>query len=164
MDAYNEKEYSMDNIQGQIQKRERAIKLKHLLISVLSIVLLSFLFARIFLSKSIGDLEGIWVRQPDDNAMANGMMIEIKKENGMYVGKIVAIDDESAMPVGTSKWSGFQKDALNVFVFYDMAISKNTSERTYFVGYGLTSLDGNTLTVYAPGASAGAHQVWVKQK
>lgn len=164
MDAYNEMEYSMGNIQGQIQKRKREIKLKQLLIPVISTLLISFLFSYLLLSKSIGNLEGIWTRQPDDNSMANGMMIEVQKENGTYVGKVVAIDDESGMSIGTLKWNGFQKDALNVFAFYDMSTSNIASERRYETGYALISLDGNTLTIYNPWASAGAHQVWVKQE
>lgn len=164
MNAYNEMEYSMNNTQEHMQKRKRRTKLKQVSIIVLSTLLLSFLFSYVLLSKSMESLEGIWVRRPDDNIMANGMMIEIQKENGVYVGKIVAIDDESAMPLGTLKWNGFQKDALNVFAFYDMATSKDAEERTYSKGYALMSFDGSILTIYAPNASVGANQVWDKQK
>ena len=81
----------------------------------------------------------------------------------MYVGEVVAIDNESGMPIGTFKWRGFQKDALNVFSYYDMSISYAASERVYKTGYALISLDGSKLTIYAPEAKSGAHQVWIKQ-
>ena len=163
MDAYNEMKNDIGNVQGDISKRKRKIKLRQLLIPVISALLLSLLLSCFLLSKSIGKLEGIWVRQPDDNYMANGMMVEVKKENGMYVGEVIAIDDESGMPIGTLKWTGFQKDALNVFAYYDMSLSIVASERQYSTGYALISLDGDTLTIYDTQASLGAHQVWIRQ-
>ena len=163
MNVYNEMENDIGNVQVDISKGKGKIKVRQLVIPTISTLLLSFLLSYILLTKPIGRLEGIWVRQPDDNSMANGMMIEVKKENEMYVGEVVAIDNESGMPIGTFKWRGFQKDALNVFSYYDMSISYAASERVYKTGYALISLDGSKLTIYAPEAKSGAHQVWIKQ-
>ena len=97
--------------------KERKFDFKRILISGISTLLLSVVFSFLLLYKSMSSLEGRWIRLPDDNVMANGMIIEIKNEGGMYIGEVVAIDDGTQMPIGTIKWQQFQKDALDVFVF-----------------------------------------------
>lgn len=149
---------------GNEMIKKRKIDLKKVIIVSIVTVFLSFVFSFCMLNKTMASLEGKWVRQPDDNMMANGMVIEIKNDGGMYIGEVVAIDDESGMPIGTVKWNGFQKDALNVFAYYDMFLSTNVSERTYEIAYGLVSPSGDKITLYCPGASVGAHQVWLKEE
>ena len=138
--------------------------IKGIIIFIASSVGLALLIAFLVLYKPMSSLEGDWVRQPDDNAMANGMVIEIKKQNGVYVGEVIEIDDERGMPIGTIKWQGFQKDGLSVFAYYDMTLAENANDRYYNVGYAVMSLDRNTITLYNPSASTGKHQVWIKRK
>lgn len=151
-----------DNEGYSVPSNKRIRILNYLLIPAI-VLLFSIVISYFMLSKSISSLEGIWVRQHDDNPMANGMVIEVKKENGIYVGEVISIDDESGMDIGTLKWTGFQKDALNVFAYYDMSLSVNAMERQYSVGYALISLDGKELTVFDPSASIGKHQIWLKK-
>lgn len=160
----------MDNYrQLEVEKnREQKVsfsnkRLKKILIPIISVILLSFIIAFPLLYKPVNSLEGVWVRQPDDNAMASGMVIRIEKNNGICVGEVIAIDNELEMPIGTYKWNDFQKDALNVFTYYDMTLSANPLERFYSTGHALISLDGKKLTIYCPGVSLGAHQVWIRE-
>ena len=74
MNVYNEMENDIGNVQVDISKGKGKIKVRQLFIPTISTLLLSFLLSYILLTKPIGRLEGIWVRQPDDNSMANGMM------------------------------------------------------------------------------------------
>lgn len=138
--------------------------IKGIIIFLASSFALGVVFSLLVLYKPMSSLEGDWVRLPDDNVMANGMVITIKNQNGQYVGEVVAIDDESGMPIGTLKWQGFHKDALNVFAYNDMTLAVNANDRYYGLGYALMSLDRTKLTLYGPFASTGRHQVWVKRK
>ncbi len=144
------------------KKNTRGIK--GIITFIASSVVLAILISFLVLYKPMSSLEGDWVRQPDDNTMANGMVIEIKKQNGLYVGEVIAIDDERGMPIGTIKWQGFQKDGLNVFAYYDMTLAESANDRHYNVGYAVMSVDRGTITLYNPTASAGKHQVWIKRK
>ena len=149
---------------GNEMIKKRKIDLKRVIIVSIVTVFLSFVFSFCMLNKTMASLEGKWVRQPDDNMMANGMVIEIKNDGGMYIGQVVAINDESGMPIGTVKWNGFQKDALNVFAYYDKSFSTIDSDGTYSVAYGLVSPSGDKITLYCPGVSVGTHQVWLKEE
>ena len=160
MDEFMQEEQVNENLQPVKKKN---INLKQIIIPIISTLVLSFIISFFMLMKPIGSLKGVWVRQPDDNPMANGMVIEIKKAGGVYVGEVIAIDDESGIPIGSIKWTGFQKDALNVFGYYDLSFSTNPADRSYSASYGIISPDGNKLTIYAPFASVGSHQVWIKQ-
>ena len=79
------------------------------------------------------------------------------------MGEVIDIDDDSTMPIGTFKWNGFQKDALDVFAYYDMSMSTDPMARTYGEAYALVSEDGKKLMIYAPGVSLGVHQIWIKE-
>ncbi len=130
---------------------------------IASTVAIALVVTFLILYKPISSMEGVWVRQPDDNPSANGMVIEVKKQNGLYVGEVIAIDDETEMPIGTIKWQGFQKDALNVFAYYDSSMSSNPAEREFGVSYGLMSWDRKKLTLYCPNVSRGQSQLWIRQ-
>ena len=159
----NNKLFEMTNKEEIKKAKQSVISIKGLIIPAIFTLALSFILAFIMLYKPIGSIEGVWVRQPDDNMYANGIVVRVENSNGVRTGEVIKIDDESAMPIGTFKWKNFQKDALNVFGYYDMSFSENPSERTYATGYALVSLDGKKLTIYNPGASFGRNQVWIKE-
>lgn len=163
MNNYNDLEQNLEAVQQN--KVRKKINIKKIAITLATTLITSFIFALIILHKPISSMEGVWVRLPDDNMDANGMIVEVKRIGGMYVGEVIALNDDSAMPIGTLKWTGFQKCQIDVFVFYDMAFSINPAERTYDMGYAVMSPDGKNLTIYHPdiSTSVGAHQVWIKE-
>lgn len=161
MERYIEKKQFETYKKGQFNN----LNIKTIICSFLFIALATTVISFSLLYKPLSSVEGVWVRLPDDNVNASGMVMEIKRKGEIYVGEVVEIDDgnEIYMPLGTNKWKNFQKDGLNAFSYYDMRLSENPAERDYSVSYALMSMDRKKLTMYCPGASMGQHQIWIKR-
>ena len=126
------------------------------LIAVIAIAVIGFMVV----SKDVGDLEGEWVRQPDDTDFA-GMIVEFKQEGGRYVG-IIKHSPVPEFSVGQEKWSDMTKAGFNTFYEYDLHDDGTTRSHAKLK----VSLDGKTLTKKATNQNAvfyGKNQVWKKK-
>ena len=111
-------------------------------------------------SKDVSDLEGEWVRQPDDTDFA-GMIVEIKEEGGKYIG-VIKYSPVDSFSVGEHKWSDMTKAGFNTFYEYDLLDDGVTRVHTKIK----ISLDGKTLTNNSTNQNAeyyGKNQVWKKK-
>lgn len=81
MDNFRELEGSSNQVGGIRTNNSNGVPTKQVIISLIATVALTVLFSFVILYKPLSSVEGVWVRQPDDNEMANGMVIEIKKTN-----------------------------------------------------------------------------------
>lgn len=163
MDSFKSRESNSSQSQGVGGGGASSDSLKKIIITIVATLALSTLFSFGILYKPMSSVEGVWVRQPDDNEMANGMIIVVRKEGAEYVGQIIANDDQAAMETGFIKWKGFQKDSLNVFAHQDASLSYDVSERGYMTSYTFMTWDRKKLIVYCPEAAAGRHQVYIRQ-
>ena len=112
-------------------------------------------------NKDIGDLEGEWVRQPDDTNFA-GMIVEIKENGGEYIGVIKSTPVDS-FKVGDIKWSDMTMVGFNTFYEYDLADDGVTRYHSKIK----ISFDGKTLTddaIDQSRISYGKNQVWKKME
>lgn len=112
-------------------------------------------------------IEGIWIRQADDNYGAEGMTIEVVKNGDFYEGKVTSdSDDSSKFKEGQVKWFQLKKVGFGLYECYDLCQYEETNSFGYDdVISTLTVMPGGkSLTVDSPKFSAGAHQLWIKQK
>lgn len=112
-------------------------------------------------------IEGTWVRQADDNYGAEGMTIEVVKNGSFYEGRVTSdSNDTSKFKEGQVKWFQLRKVGFGLYECYDLCQYEETNSFGYDdVVSTLTVMPGGkSLTVDSPKFSAGAHQIWVKQK
>lgn len=137
--------------------------------SVIIVVVVTFIvICAMFSVYTFGRrIEGVWVRQVDDNSTLAGMTVEVRKNNGILEGKIIAMPDGAeTFEVGQVKWFALEKRSFGVYQGSDL--SSNNGAYYYDDTFSLFSIKsgGNTLTVQNQGqdVSLGKFQVWVKQK
>ena len=112
-------------------------------------------------------VEGIWVRQADDNYGAEGMTVEVKKVGSLYEGKVIqGSDDSTKFRSGQVKWFQLKKVGFGVYEGYNLSEEEETQTFYYdgTVSTWTVHAGGKSLTLESPGASAGAHQLWLKEK
>lgn len=112
-------------------------------------------------------IEGTWVRQADDNYGAEGMTIEVIKNGSFYEGKVTSdSNDSSKFKEGQIKWFQLRKVGFGLYECYDLCQYEETNTFGYDdVTSTLTVMSGGrSLTLDSPKHSAGAHQIWIKQK
>lgn len=128
-------------------------------ITAVTSILLIYNFAR--------PIEGIWVRQADDNIGAEGMTIEVIKNGSYYEGKVTSgSNDSSKFKEGQIKWFQLKKIGFGIYECYDLC-QDETTNNFYYDGTvsTLTVMSGGkSLNLVAPKHSAGANQIWIKQK
>ena len=126
------------------------------LIAVVAIAGIGFMVV----NKDVNDLEGEWVRQPDDTNFS-GMIVEFKQEGGKYVG-VIKYSPVPEFSVGQEKWADMTKVGFNTFYEYDLLDDGITRSHAKLK----VSLDGKTLTNVATNQESvayGANQVWKKK-
>lgn len=112
-------------------------------------------------------IEGTWIRQADDNYGAEGMTIEVIKNGSFYEGKVTSDSDSSSkFKKGQIKWFQLRKVGFGLYECYDLCQDEETNTFNYDdITSTLTIMPGGkSLTLDAPKRSAGAHQLWIKQK
>ena len=133
--------------------------IKHIVIAVIALLAIAGTGFMV-VSKDVSDLEGEWVRQPDDTNFA-GMIVEFKQEDGRYVG-VIKYSPVTEFSVGQEKWSDITKVGFNTFYEYDLWDDGVTRSHAKLK----VSLDGKTLTNAAINQGAmsyGANQIWKKK-
>ena len=149
-DKKKEKRKSLNSSSGAIKYIVIAV------LAVLAIVGIGFMV----MSKDVSDLEGEWVRQPDDTDYA-GMVVEFKQDGGRYVG-IIRSTPVTAFSVGQEKWSDMTKVGFNTFYVYDLCGGGEVRVHSKLK----VSMDGKTLYNAVTNPSevpSGAKQVWKKR-
>ena len=112
-------------------------------------------------------VEGIWVRQMDDNSTLAGMTVEVKRDGAMFEGVIIDMPSNAyAFEVGQVKWHLIKKVGFGKYEYYDLSNTDGTNNYFYDSVCSLTVLPGGKqLTISTSGSNArGNHQIWIKQK
>ena len=154
----------VDNKNGKKKENRNSRKsssgnIKRIVIAVIAALAIAGVGFMI-VSKDVSDLEGEWVRQPDDTNFA-GMIVEFKQEDGRYVG-VIKYSPVTEFSVGQEKWSDITKAGFNTFYEYDLWDDGITRSHAKLK----VSLDGKTLTNAAINQGAmsyGANQIWKKK-
>ena len=130
-------------------------------LTVLCLLLLLYAFGR--------SVEGIWVRQSDDNSTLSGMKVEVRRNSGKLEGTIVSIPEGAyAFEEGQIKWAEIKKVGFGKYQCFDLSFLQ--PENIY-------SYEGSTLLSIGPGGKQmtlqtmasgivqrGRHQLWVKEQ
>lgn len=113
-------------------------------------------------------IEGVWIRQVDDNNTLAGMTVEVRKNNGILEGTIIAMPEGAeAFEVGQNKWIALRKTGFGIYLGKSLV---SHSDGTYSYGNNdsvFTVLSGGkimTMQSSEADVSKGSYQVWVKQK
>ena len=112
-------------------------------------------------------IEGVWVRQMDDNSTLAGMTVVVKRDGSMLEGVIIEMPSNAyAFEVGQIKWHMIKKVGFGKYEYYDLTHADGTDQYYYGTSSLLTVLPGGKqLTATTDGSSArGNYQIWVKQK
>ena len=134
--------------------------IKHIVIAVIALLAIAGTGFMV-VSKDVNDLEGEWIRQPDDTNFA-GMIVEFNQEGGRYVG-IIKYSPVPEFSVGQEKWADMTKAGFNSFYEYDLLDDGVTRSHTKLK----ISFDGKTLTNNATNQNTdigGKNQVWKKKQ
>lgn len=153
-----------DNHRDKEEKKSRKRRsspgiIKYVAIVIIAVVAIAGIGFMV-VSKDVSDLEGEWVRQPDDTEYA-GMIVEFKQENGKYTG-IIKSTPTDAFSVGQEKWADMTKAGFNTFYTYDLCGGGEVRTHSKLK----ISMDGKTLSNVVTNPSevtAGANQVWKKK-
>ena len=114
-------------------------------------------------------LEGVWIRQPDDNTNAKGMVVVVSKVDGIYQGEIIEMGNDSRLfEVGQIKWKNIRKVGFGQYECNDL-IGEADTQRYYYdesLSYIKVLNGGEHLTLAARSdtTSSGRYQIWIKQK
>ncbi|TCL58553.1 hypothetical protein EDD76_106206 [Kineothrix alysoides] len=161
---YGQPRMSGQNDKFEIKRPDIKNKLPKIVIYIICIFFLSAIICLSTLNKSTHDLEGIWIRLPDDTSFEN-MKVEIRNDNGILEAEICAAPDGSsrAFQVGQIKWNDMKKNGLTTFTFYDLN-EKNSGKAS---GSILMSNDKKTIYIshsINQGPGRGDYQIWKKVK
>ena len=165
----NESEQNaLSNNDSADRHRKHGITVNKKALIIISTFLVISIVAAFVYYNSAKSIEGIWIRQMDDNTTVAGMTVEVSNNNGRLEGKIIAMPAGAAeFHVGQIKWFGIKKIGLGKYVFYDL-ISKEGGEKYTYSSNGdemIVSSSGDQLTITANhDVDRGAFQMWIKQK
>ncbi len=130
-------------------------------IVVIAIILSIYIFAR--------PIEGVWIRQQDDNSTLAGMTVEVKKNNGSIDGTIIAMPEGAeTFEVGQVKWFNMKKVGFGVYQGQSLGAYEDTGGCVYHYDNNVSTMTilhgGDKLTLVSPDVEKGGFQIWIKQK
>lgn len=143
----------------QVTKRSVVI------IVAITLVIISAMFSVYTFSRR---LEGVWVRQLDDNNTLAGMTVEVHKNNGVLEGTIIAMPEGAeAFEIGQNKWFALRKTGFGIYQGKTL-VSHGDGTYSYGANDSIFKImsTGRTMTLQSSDAdvSKGSYQVWIKQK
>ena len=155
----------VDNKNGKNKENRNSRKsssgnIKRIVIAVIAVLAIAGVGFMV-VSKDVSDLEGEWIRQPDDTNF-EGMVVEFKQDGGRYVG-VIKYSPVAEFSVGQEKWADMTKAGFNTFYEYDLLDDGVTRSHTKLK----ISFDGKTLTNNATNQNTdigGKNQVWKKKQ
>ena len=154
-----------DNSSFQINpKNKKNPHLIYLIIGFVFFIALTIIFSIYNFARPI---EGTWIRQADDNYGAEGMTIEVVKSGSFYEGKVTSdSNDSSKFKKGQIKWFQLKKVGFGLYECYDLCQDEENNTFSYddIISTLTVMSGGKSLTIDSPKHSAGAHQIWIKQK
>ena len=165
----NETEDALVRTTGSSKKPHRhGITINKKTILVLSALLIIGLAAGLYYYSAARSIEGIWVRQMDDNTSVAGMTVEVRRNGSRLEGVIISMPaGAESFYVGQVKWFGIHKTGFGKYEYYDLISKDNGSEYDYGSNIDdmVVSADESQLTISSNNdTEKGQHQLWVKQK
>ncbi len=166
----NESAHITNNGQDSSERRRGITIHKKTILIVLTVLVITLVSAFVYYS-SARSIEGIWVRQMDDNTTVAGMTVQIIREDGKTQGKIISMPENAQFfEVGLIKWFGIRRTGFGQYEFYDLTNPYDdiNDRSTYRYSYNdsisnaIISSDGKTMTINSPGDGLGKYQLWIK--
>ena len=163
-------EYNIDSgNDSSLKKNNNRIKIRKstLLIIASSMIVIVALLLSVYIAAR--PIEGVWIRQMDDNSTLAGMTVEVRKNGGVTEGVIITMPEGAEeFEVGQVKWFDIQKVGFGKYQFRDLTYSGNTE--TYYYRNSDSDLlsvmsGGKRLTISCSDRTQrdkGAFQVWIK--
>lgn len=149
-------------------QRKHGIPVNRKAIVVFFALVILVVAAGIYFYSTARSIEGIWVRQVDDNSTVAGMMIEVKNNNGTLQGTIISMPmDAIEFKVGQVKWFGIKKVGFGKYTFFDLMSYGDGASYDYANNPDdmTVSSGGDQLTISSNHeVDRGAYQLWIKQK
>ena len=156
--------------ENSLEQGEQSVNQQFPYKKILLLILLAFSIAVVGILAVYANgrsIEGIWIRQADDNYGAEGMTVEVKKNGSLYEGKVIqGSDNPNKFRSGQVKWFQLRKVGFGVYEGYNLSEDEET--QTFFYDDVITTwtvhFGGKSLTIETPGNGPGAHQLWLKEK